>query len=350
MYPYKIWGIFYLYGLMIAVGILACFGLLTLCCKKFKIQEKFVDFVYINGVAAIALGFGAAALFQATYNYIENPAEGFKFEGITFIGGLIGGIVAFLGGYAIFRKRYTSRVTDILSIAPCCILIAHAFGRIGCLFAGCCHGPLTDAWYGIVQHQITVGGVYYESAKVVPTQLFEAIFLFALFAICFILLWKKKFRYNLSVYLIAYGIFRFCIEYLRADNRGSFIPGVSPSQFWSILMVVSGVGLIFLMRWLFKKRDEELALAAATEQAEEAESKPEDKKDEQPAPSREIVWRESAEGATEASVENATPTDEKTENVENATPAESENSVSDAQNKEEKTDNAEETTSAEETK
>ena len=331
MYPYKILGIFHLYGIMIAVGILACFAILTICGKKFKIEEKFIDFVYFNGIAAIALGFGAAALFQATYNYIDNPAGGFKFEGITFIGGLLGGIVAFLGGYFIFRKRYTARVTDILSIAPCCILIAHAFGRIGCLFAGCCHGDLTDAWYGIVQHELVINGVYYESAKVVPTQLFEALFLFALFAICFILLWKKKFRYNLSVYLIAYGIFRFAIEYLRADERGGFIPGISPSQFWSILMVVAGVGLIFFMRWLFKKRDAELALAAENAPAPKTanEEKTEEKSEEDSArPAREIVWREAGEntesaapteGATEAPAENAAQTP--TENVNSANDA-----------------------------
>ena len=316
MYPDKILGIFHLYGLMIAVGILACFGTLTLCGKKFKIEEKFIDFVYFNAIVAIALGFGAAALFQATYNYIENPADGFKFGGITFIGGLIGGIVSFLGGYAIFRKRYQSRVTDILSIAPCCILIAHAFGRIGCFFAGCCHGPETDAWYGIYMYASSLG----YKAKVVPTHLFEAIFLFALFAICFILLWKKKFRYNLSVYLIAYGIFRFGLEYVRADDRGSFIPGITPSQFWSILMVVSGIGLIFLMRWLFKKRDAELALIAEQEKAQKAKAESENKAQEEQKegarPAREIVWREAE--STE-SVQNTQSTNntsvEKTENA-----------------------------------
>ena len=338
MYPNKILGIFHLYGLMIAVGILACFGILTLCGKKFKIEEKFIDFVYFNAIAAIALGFGAAALFQATYNYIENPAEGFKFGGITFIGGLIGGIVSFLGGYAIFRKRYKARVTDILSIAPCCILIAHAFGRIGCFFAGCCHGAKTDAWYGIYMYASSFG----EKCKVVPTHLFEAIFLFALFAICFILLWKKKFRYNLSVYLIAYGIFRFFIEYLRADERGEFIPGVSPSQFWSILMVVAGIGLIFFMRWLFKKRDAELALVAAQETEAESDGNTEAQPEEESArPAREIVWRES--GNTEGAENCADKPAENAEGAENA------NSASEAgkENNGQNTESEEETTSTE---
>ena len=214
MYPDKILGLFHLYGLMIGVGILACFSILYLYGKKEKIEESFMDFVFYNTIVAIALGFGAAALFQATYNYIENPEAGFDFgSGITFIGGLIGGVISFLVGYAIFRKRFKTRLVDIISFIPCCILIAHAFGRVGCLFAGCCHGEKTTAWYGIFMHTVEFG-----YAKVVPTQLFEALFLFALFAICFILVWKKKFKHNMSLYLIAYGIFRFLLEFLRADD------------------------------------------------------------------------------------------------------------------------------------
>lgn len=257
MYPDKILGLFHLYGLMIGVGILACFSILYLYGKKEKIEESFMDFVFYNTIVAIALGFGAAALFQATYNYIENPEAGFDFgSGITFIGGLIGGVISFLVGYAIFRKRFKTRLVDIISFIPCCILIAHAFGRVGCLFAGCCHGEKTTAWYGIFMHTVEFG-----YAKVVPTQLFEALFLFALFAICFILVWKKKFKHNMSLYLIAYGIFRFLLEFLRADDRGQLLGVISPSQFWSLLMIVAGVAVYFLLEWLYKKRAAELAAA-----------------------------------------------------------------------------------------
>ena len=61
----------------------------------------------------------------------------------------------------------------------------------------------------------------------------------------------------MSVYLICYGIFRFCIEFLRDDSRGALVGGISPSQFWSIIMVVAGVGLIFLVEWLYKKYPQE---------------------------------------------------------------------------------------------
>ena len=160
---------------------------------------------------------------------------------------------------------HKARLVDMISIAPCCILIAHAFGRVGCFFAGCCYGKPTDSFLGV-----QFPGM---SQKVHPTQLYEAIFLFALFTLCYLLYWKKNFKHNLSLYLVVYGIFRFCIEYLRGDDRGQLIGMISPSQFWSILMIVGGVAVYFLLEWLFKKRDEELALAAEeaskVEQAEE---------------------------------------------------------------------------------
>lgn len=286
MLPNPIFGIFHMYGLMIAVGILACFGVLFYFGRKKKIEESFIDFVFYNAIVAILLGFGAAALFQATYDYIENPSAGFKFGGITFIGGLIGGIVSFLAGYAIFRKKYKNRLVDIISIAPCCILIAHAFGRVGCFCAGCCYGKPTDSFLGVEFPDVSGGPRH-------PTQLYEAIFLFALFAICWLLYWKKHFKYNLSLYLIVYGIFRFSIEYLRDDHRGELLGGISPSQFWSLLMIVSGVGVYFLLKYLFEKREEEL-VALAGEASNEV-TMVEGSENELPVKAEEVSVDESAE-------------------------------------------------------
>ena len=253
MYPYELFLGVNLYGIMVAVGILCCFGVLYLYSKAKGLDGRFTDFVFYNGVFSIAVGFFFAALFQGFYNYLENPKNGFSLSGgITFIGGLIGGASCFLIVYFIFRKHTHGKLTDILALAPCCILIAHAFGRLGCLFAGCCHGaylgqdPVSG---GILMDPPSAIKGYY-----VPIQLYEAIFLFVVFAICSYLLLKKDFKHNLSVYLISYGIFRFIVEYFRTDNRGQFIGSLSPSQFWSIVMVVIGVALIFLLNYVFKKR------------------------------------------------------------------------------------------------
>ena len=241
----------HMYGVMIAIGLLACFLTLWSMCKKFEIEENFTDFMTFNGFASILVGFGSAALFQALYDYIDNPKAGFRFGGITFIGGLIGGIITFVGIYFIFRKKFNNKLIDAISFAPLCIVIAHAFGRVGCFFAGCCYGVETDSWLGVKFPDI--------SHKVLPTNLMEAIFLFILFGVMLFLVLKKDFKYNLSLYLISYGIWRFVIEFFRGDDRGAFLLNLSPSQFWSIIMVIAGVCLIFVLKMFFENREKELS-------------------------------------------------------------------------------------------
>ena len=254
-----------MYGVMIAIGIIiALFPVLYGYSKQLGIDVKLVDFIYYNGIISIALGFGSAALFQATYEYIENPAAGFNLgAGITFLGGLIGGIAVFLTGYAIFRNKLGIRLVDAISLIPCSILIGHSFGRVGCFFAGCCYGKPTDSFLGVIFPG--------EKVAVHPTQLYEATFLLILFAVCSFLLLKFKFRHNMSVYLIGYGIFRFSIEFLRNDDRGQLVSGITPSQFWSLLMIAAGIGLVFLINYVWKKREAELALSAPNEETSEEE-------------------------------------------------------------------------------
>jgi len=137
---------------------------------------------------------------------------------------------------------------NIANIGAACIAAAHGLGRLGCLFAGCCHGAVTDKWYGIYMVAL--------DKKVVPIQLFEAIFLFALFALFLIRILKNK-TYNLPIYMCAYGIWRFFIEYARTDYRGStFISFLTPSQLTAILMIVGSLA-VFLLEYSVRKRESE---------------------------------------------------------------------------------------------
>ncbi len=257
MFPNPIFWNVYPYGVMIAVGVMLAITVLFLYGPKINLDSKFLDFLFYNTVASVMVGMGSANLFQSVYNYIENPEAGFRFgSGMTFIGGLIGGALCFLCVYFILRKRLTRRLVDMLSLAPCAITIAHGCGRIGCFFAGCCYGKPTDSFLGVKFPRLAV--------KVHPTQLYEAFFLFALCAVLSFLLLKKKFRHNLSLYLIAYGIFRFFLEFLRNDHRGELVAGLSPSQFWSVLMVVLGIVLIPTLNHFYRLRDAELSAAQDT--------------------------------------------------------------------------------------
>ena len=191
-------------------------------------------------------------LFQSFYDWIDaletNPDAKFEFGtmGITFLGGLIGGVVIFLSVYFLYgRKKYGAYLIRLLPIAACCILVAHGFGRIGCLMAGCCHGKITDAWYAVYMPAI--------NAKAVPLQLYEALFLFALFGFFVWRLLTKR-SCNLPLYMVLYGVWRFVIEYFRTDDRGSTVVDfLSPSQFIAILMVLGSIALFFGQRYLMKK-------------------------------------------------------------------------------------------------
>ncbi len=268
MYPYNlIEGIrFNLYDLSLCVGIIVCLLVFDSLAERYPLRFKLQNLVFIVAGAAIILGLGSAVLFQAFYNYLQSGV--FVIDGgtgATFYGGLIGGaasfiLIYFIVGHFMFPDKY--HIRNFFSMASCAvpsILVAHGFGRIGCLMAGCCHGALTDAWYGIYMHTEAYG-----YAKCVPTQLYEAIFLFALFAVTTILVLKKK-SYNLPIYMMAYGAWRFVIEFFRTDDRGElFSKALSPSQIIACIMILGGIALLLFQIHYEKKHKSEI-LADAEE-------------------------------------------------------------------------------------
>lgn len=249
MLPEPIFLNIHMYGVCIAVGLLCALLLIHPLGKRNGLSEKFLDFVFYNAIFSILGGFGSATLFQSLYDYIEDPSQGFSLgSGMTFLGGLIGGVVIFLSVYFILRKRLDGRVMKVLPFAPAIITVAHAFGRVGCFFAGCCYGKPTDSWLGVQFPRLP--------HPVHATQLYEAAFLFALFGLCMFLYCKLRFRHTMSVYLCAYGVFRFLLEFLRGDYRGTLLGNtLSPSQIWSLGMIVIGAALIVVFERFFSHSD-----------------------------------------------------------------------------------------------
>lgn len=252
MYPNAIIGNITLYDICFSGGIIAALVCFRLLADKIGMSAKLFNYCLAIGVAAIIGGGFSSVLFQAIYNYEHTGVfEITRDTGMTFYGGLIGGVVVFVGLFFALRRIFIkdepalTRFFELANIAACSIVIAHAIGRIGCLMAGCCHGLPTDSPLGIYME--------YAGEKVLPVQLYESLFLFALFAF---LLWRvfagKKF--NLEIYMTVYGVWRFFIEYLRGDERGgTFIPFLSPSQLTALLLIVGGV-LLFLAERGFYRR------------------------------------------------------------------------------------------------
>ena len=88
---------FYPYGLCMAVGIIACFVFLYLTFVKYNFNDEAIDKILLIGIFATAFGVFMSMIFQALYDYIEDPAGGYNLSGsMTFQGGLIGGVTSFL--------------------------------------------------------------------------------------------------------------------------------------------------------------------------------------------------------------------------------------------------------------
>ncbi len=89
--------------------------------------------------------------------------------------------------------------------------------------------------------------------KVVPVQLFEALFLFALSAVL-LFLFRKGMRYEMPIYMLAYACWRFVAEILRNDYRGAtLVDFLTPSQLISVLLLVGGGALLAVELYLDRR-------------------------------------------------------------------------------------------------
>jgi len=237
-----------LYVICICIAAIAAIVSFRILADRRGLGAELQNLCLFIGAASIIVGYLSAVLFQAFYN-IETVG---KFEitattGATFYGGLIGGAGFFLvlyfllGHFRFFETgEHKTGFFTMADCACCSIVLAHGIGRLGCLFAGCCHGARTEAWFGITMQHL--------GYKVIPTQLFESIFLLLLFAFLLLRVLDKQ-TYCLPIYMVCYGIWRFLVEYLRDDYRGTtFVSFLTPSQLTAILMVVAGVLLFVFQR------------------------------------------------------------------------------------------------------
>ncbi len=239
-----------LYYWMILCGVIFAMVLFRVLYSRVGISYPVLVLTLLVSVGAIVGGYASAALFQSFYSYLSTG----KFEwgvGTTFYGGLIGAAAVFLILYFLFGHFFCKGAhlrefhRMLLLIAPC-IVLAHAFGRIGCLLDGCCYGRVSE--YGLT---MLVHGVW---EKRVPIQLYESLFLFVLCGVLVLLILRGKGSFNPSIYLIAYGVWRFIIEFLRDDERGSSgLSFLTPSQLTAILLVLVGVAYALVYQFVLRK-------------------------------------------------------------------------------------------------
>ncbi|MEQ9402145.1 MAG: prolipoprotein diacylglyceryl transferase [Cyclobacteriaceae bacterium] len=233
------------YGFMIMLGAsLGYFYMARSANKDLGIEKDKIQHLAILVIISAFIG-------GKLFFYMENPGYYFSSygnlsrnfrTGFVFYGSLLFAIPITVW---YFRKQKWPLwpMLDRLAITAC---IIHGTGRLGCFFAGCCHGIETDVpWAVTFTDPLSQAPLH---TGLHPTQLYSSAMVLSILVL--LLMFKRHERFQgqlIFVYVMLYAAGRSVIEIFRGDEeRGFIIDGVlSHSQFISII-VISVTALIYL--------------------------------------------------------------------------------------------------------
>lgn len=227
------------YGFFIAIGFI--FGILVALWrgKKLGIDSGIILDMAIYIIISAIVG---ARIFYIIVNYKEylnDPVKIFYIHqgGLVFYGGLVGVLIATAYYIKINKLDYFMIADGLIPTLP----FGHFWGRIGCFFNGCCYGSHTDCFTGIIFPNLKSDLIPRH-----PTQLYEA-FACMFFFFLLLIIEKRIARWKGALfvaYIYLYSSWRFMIEFIRDDNRGEFLFGLSPSQNISLIGILFATCLL----------------------------------------------------------------------------------------------------------
>jgi phosphatidylglycerol:prolipoprotein diacylglycerol transferase len=233
------------YGLFLSLAHLAGIGAVLLVLKRNKLPlEPYIDLLFTVILATLA-GARAGYIMEHHANF-SSPTEWLSIwkGGLSLFAGLLAGFPVYLG-MLYWRGLPVWKTSDLLvPILPFSLGLV----RIGCFFAGCCHGNLTSLPWGIVPPpELLPPELLGDSIH--PIQLYEAGFLFLLSPF---LIWVGRSKLPAGgvvlSFLIAYSLFRLLINPLRGDLEPMNWAGISFPQAgaYALLLISCSVLLIRL--------------------------------------------------------------------------------------------------------
>ena len=171
--------------------------------------------------------------------------------GLTYYGGFIGASLA--AWFLLRRDKFPFwKAADMADFA---VPLGLAFGRMGCLLAGCCFGTRCDLPWGLAfppwspaseaqakAHVLPHAALW--SFRVHPTQIYESLASLAIAFVALAVVHPRK-RYDGQVFvafLVMYAIARFLLETRRDDDRGGFFH-LSTSQLIGLALIAVATGI-----------------------------------------------------------------------------------------------------------
>jgi len=248
----------YSYGVCVALAFLL--GIITTAARARRYGWP-PECIYDTSIYVILGALIGSRLFyiaQNMHEFIASPLDMFMVwkGGLEYYGGVIGAILAAI----VYLKKKRINVLECFDLYAPSLALAHAIGRIGCFFNGCCFGRLCALPWAVVFPEgspayechfyekgiIAPGQVY--SAPVHPTQIYEALIELGIFVILSFCFSRKKFHGQIFwLYLVLYGAGRFLVEFLRADNPALVRIGgcgLSSPQLMSLGMLIAGASIL----------------------------------------------------------------------------------------------------------
>lgn len=237
------------YGFFIVLGIAAAMLLGYILVKRNGLDfDRFIQIACFVGLGAMV---GAKILYlivaweQIDFSRITDPEylNMLMGSGFVFYGGLIGGLI----GLTLCGKILHIPVAEYARLTIPVIPVAHAFGRIGCAFVGCCYGVPYSGW-GAVTYTDSLFAP--NGISLFPVQAAEAVLELVIAAVLCAVIFRagrsdKKPR-SIELYLVLYAVMRFGLEFFRYDDaeRG-ILAGMSTSQ-WISLGVCVGAAVYYV--------------------------------------------------------------------------------------------------------
>ena len=229
------------YGACMAIGFLACWTLVERLSGRKDLSNLLLSLM-VAGVVGSRIAY-VVEHWQSEFASAPGRIIRVDQGGLMFYGGLVLALVVFFAWCVVRREKVLALADLLAAVVP----LGHAFGRIGCFFYGCCYGRDSDAWCAVT---FPAGSPSWHEhgrrmVSVLPTQLFEAAALLALFAALMLLWRRRRGRDGLVVgaYMVGYAAIRFGLEYLRGDPRAAVGP-LSISQTISLGLGLLGAALL----------------------------------------------------------------------------------------------------------
>ncbi|MBX3314435.1 MAG: prolipoprotein diacylglyceryl transferase [Actinobacteria bacterium] len=231
-------GPFHLYGLCIALGVLAA---VTLSAKRWEDRGGDPDDIYSIAIWAVPAGVIGARIYHVATDwktYQHDWLGAFKITqgGLGIPGGIFFGVLA---GYAVVKIRKLP-VLPLLDVVAPALPLAQAIGRFGNYFNQEVFGRPTSLPWGLEIEPQYRPPRYVDEPTFHPTFLYEGLWNVALCLLLIRLDRKRKVPPGqlFTLYVLGYAIGRLWVESLRSDPA-SLILGIRINIWMSVI-----VGLI----------------------------------------------------------------------------------------------------------